>query len=259
MKKASLRMRMLTIYKISVVLMVGLTLLYTFQAYYLGFVSSFSNFSLPVVAGAAAVMSIFSLRRYWRTVKERFSMIWLSFTLGLFLWFLGEVGWMVYTLIGVEIPYPSFADIFWLVGYVPFFVALYLYVKTFASALSKRILVVSMSVTFLLTVLVTFSLITPVLGAEEDIATLIVDFAYPFLDLALLCISILGLFIFFKGNLGKSWAFINGALLLNTVADILFSYTTSQNTYYNGHPIDLLYTISYIFFALAFYVHVKEL
>jgi len=53
------------------------------------------------------------------------------------MWFLGEAIWAGYTLIlNVEIPYPSVADVFWLGGYVPFFVALYLYVKTFGSALS---------------------------------------------------------------------------------------------------------------------------
>jgi hypothetical protein len=43
------------------------------------------------------------------------------------------------------------------------------------------------------------------------------------------------------------------------VADLLFSYTTLQGTYYNGHPLELFYHWGYILYALAFYVHTKEL
>jgi hypothetical protein len=46
---------------------------------------------------------------------------------------------------------------------------------------------------------------------------------------------------------------------MNVVGDMLFSYATSQKTYFNGHPLDLFFYWGYIFFALAFYTHMKEL
>jgi hypothetical protein len=240
--------------------MVALTLLYVFQGYYMDFLAFISNILAPVIAGAAVIISGFSVQKYWSKAGESFSMVWLCFTIGLFLWFVGEAMWMGYALIlGVEIPYPSVADAFWLIGYIPFFVALYLYVKLFGAALSRKTLAISVAATIILTLLVSAALITPIVGAEEDLTTLIVDFAYPLLDLGLFSISLLGLLIFLKGKLGKSWLLINAGILSNVAGDMLFSYTTAQDTYYNGHLVDLLFLFGYIFFLLAFYIHTKEL
>jgi hypothetical protein len=240
--------------------MVTLTLLYVFQGYYMDFLAFISNILAPVIAGAAVIISGFSVQKYWNKAGESFSMVWLCFTIGLFLWFVGEAMWMGYALIlGVEIPYPSVADAFWLIGYIPFFVALYLYVKLFGAALSRKTLAISVAATIILTLLVSAALITPIVGAEEDLTTLIVDFAYPLLDLGLFSISLLGLLIFLKGKLGKSWLLINAGILSNVAGDMLFSYTTAQDTYYNGHLVDLLFLFGYIFFLLAFYIHTKEL
>jgi len=251
---------LLTIYKASLILMVGLALIYTFQGYYPEFIWFFSNAFPPVIAGAAVVSAGLSLEKYWYKVRERFSMVWLCFTFGLIFWFVGEAVWMGYTLVwGVEIPYPSVADAFWLVGYVPFFIALYFYVKIFGSALSKKTLAISIAATAILSLLISITLITPILGAEEDLLTLIVDFAYPLLDIALFSVSLLGLLIFLNGKLGKSWMLINAGILSDVAADILFSYTTAQGIYYTGHLLELLYHFGYLSFLLAFYVHTKEL
>ena len=247
------------IYKLGIILMVALALVYAFQAYYPDFVASFSNVFSLFIAGAAVISAAFCLRKYWHKTRERFSLIWLCFTVGIAFWFLGEVGWAVYTLVlGVEIPYPSAADVFWLAGYVPFFIALYLYVKLFGSALSRKMLATAMTLTVLLTILVSVVLINPLVAADEDLTTLAIDFAYPLLDLALLSVSLLGLLIFFKGKLARSWLLINAGIMANVCADVLFSYTTVQGTYYAGHPIDVLFDFSYMFFLLAFYAHTKE-
>ena len=122
------------------------------------------------------------------------------------MWFLGEAIWAGYTLIlNVEIPYPSVADVFWLGGYVPFFVALYLYVKTFGSALSRKTLAIFSTITVVSAILVSAALIAPTTQAETDLVTMVVDLTYPVLDLVLdlvlLSVSILGLLVFVKGNL----------------------------------------------------------
>lgn len=250
---------MLKIYGLSALVMTGLALFYVFQGYYPDLMYLFSNAFPPVISGAAVVVSGLSLERYWRKAKGPFSKAWLYFTGGLFLWFMGEAIWAGYTLIlGVETPYPSAADVFWLAGYTAFFIALYLYVKIFGSALTKKTLAASMAVTVALTIIVTGVLLTPVLGAEKDLVTLAVDFAYPLFDLALFSVANLGLIIFWKGKLEKSWLFINAAIAMDTCADIIFSYTTAKGTYYCGHMLELLYHFSYLFFILAFYLHTKE-
>jgi len=172
---------------------------------------------------------------------------------------MGEAIWAGYTLIlGVELPYPSVADFFWIGGYIPLFVALYLYVKLFGQALTKKMLAVSIVTAVALTILVTVALLMPALGAEKDLAAIAMDFAYPILDLALFSVALLGLMIFWKGKLGSSWLLINAGILMNVCADMLFSYTTAQDIYYCGHMLDVLFDLAYLSFLMAFYVHTKE-
>jgi len=251
--------KMLGVYKAGFLIAVGLTLLYAFQGFYPDFIYVFSNAFPPVIAGATVVTSGLTLERYWRKAKGHFPIIWFYFTCGLFLWFMGEAIWAGYTLIlGVELPYPSVADIFWIGGYIPFFVALYLYVELFRHALTKKMLAASLITTTVLTTLVTVALLIPVLGTEEDLTAMIMDFAYPILDLTLFSVALLGLIIFWRGKLGSSWLLINLGILMNVCADILFSYTTAQNIYYCGHMLDVLFDLAYLSFSMAFYVHTKE-
>lgn len=246
-------------YKFGLALVITLTLLYAFRGFYPDFMTTFSNAAFLFIAGAAAISSGFALHKYKHDSKK-FSLVWLCFTSGMLLWFLGELGWAIYTsFLGVEIPYPSVADIFWLSGYIPFFIALYLYVKMFASALPKRTLSLIMATCIVLSILVTIGLIIPIVVLEEDMVTLAVDFAYPLLDITLFSASLLGLAVFSKGTLGKSWLLINVGILTTAGADMIFSYTTAQGTYYSGHLSDLLCGYGYILFALAFYIHTKEL
>jgi hypothetical protein len=250
---------MLAVYKASLILLAGLIVVYAFQGYYPTFISLFSNSLLPAIAGAAVISSGFSLAKYWHSIGERFSKVWLYLTVGLFLWFVSEAVGIGYTLVwGVEIPYPSVADAFWLSGCVPLFVALYLYVEIFKSVLSWRTLTVSMGTTLGLATFVSVGVMAPV-TETKDLVTIVADFTYAISDTTLLLVAILGLLIFLRGNLGKSWALISSGVLLNAWADVLFSYTKLHGTYYAGHPIDLLYAVAYVFFLLAFYVHTKEL
>ena len=250
---------LLTLYKITLVTAVALTLIYAFQGFYPEFISPLSNVVFPIVASAAVFSSAFALRKYGPK-PNKFLMIWLCFTVGMTLWFLGELSWAVYTFaLNVEIPYPSIADIFWLVGYVPLLLALFVYCRLFASVLSKRTMALITAVICVLGVLVSVALIVPITGIEENLATLAIDLAYPLLDIALLSMALVGLVIFQKGSMGKSWLLIILGILLNVAGDMIFSYTTAQGTYYNGHLSELLFIYGYLFFMLAFYVHTKEL
>lgn len=120
-------------------------------------------------------------------------------------------------------------------------------------------LATALAFTIFLASAISFTLFTPVIGSGEDMLTLAVDFAYPVLDVVLLSISFLGLLIFMNGKLGKSWLLINLGIFMDVCGDILFSYTTSQETYYSGHFLELFYHFGYLFFLLAFYIHTKEL
>jgi len=253
-------------YLLCLITAVGLGAIYAFQNYYSDFLYTFSNIFPPFIAGVAVLSSFLALRKYWENIGTLMSKIWLGFTIGMFLWFLGELGWAVYTMIlGIEIPYPSIADIFWLSGYVPLFIALLFYIQIIQPAISWRMFFMAAAVGVLGTGMVCSSLMIPVLAqsSEQDFVTLGISLAYPILDLALFLEAILALLVFsvtrLKARVGASWHTINAAIFTTVLADMAFSYTTLDGTHYNGHPLELLYHISYLLFALAFYIHSKTL
>jgi hypothetical protein len=253
---------MKTAYGVSLILSAVLAVIYLFQERYADFMYVFSNAYMPFLAGAAVIASAFALKKYWGTPVDKFSRIWLGFTLGMVFWFLGELGWAIYALLlNIEIPYPSIADVAWLIGYFPLLIALHLYMRTFRSVLSKKMFATAAALMGIISLAIFAFLVSPILevAAEEEIITLTIDIVYPALDIALLYFSLLDLLIFAKGKMASAWFLISGAILMNVLGDIFFSYTTLQGTYYNGHFSELFFAWGYILFALAFYIHKKEL
>ena len=158
--------------------------------------------------------------------------MWLSFTAGILLWFLGEMSWSFYSLVlNVPIPYPSVADVFYVGGYIPLFFGFYLYVAYFKPAITRRSVTLVVAAILVSAFAVFALLLNPVLSLEEELLTWFFDFAYPLLDLALLSVAFLGLTLLVKGNLGGSRLLFTIGILLNVFADMLFSYTTARGSY----------------------------
>jgi len=241
-----------------------LGLIYLFQAYYADSMALISNMVAPLMAGSAVVSAVFVLKKYWDNLESGFSIIWLCFTLGMLLWFLRETTWAIYVLIlNVETPYPSIADAFWLIGYIPLLFAISSYVSHFRHALFKKMYIMCAATDAAVGILLFAILIPPIIAAHKNLLTLTISLAYPALDLILFSEAILGLLTFtvtmLKGWITRAWLLINAGIVMNVIGDILFGYTNSQGIYFDGHPLELFFNWGYILFALAFYTYMKEL
>jgi len=239
-------------------------LMYAFESYYMDFMYVFSNVLPPLIAGASVVTSMIALRKYWEGLGSRMTQIWVHFTLGVTFWFLGELTWGIYALVlGVEIPYPSIADGFWLIGYIPLFFALRSYLSIVRPAVTKGILAAAYTSVLAIAIAFSFLFIIPAFASEAGTLTRIINAAYPTLDLLLFALSIIGLLVFtttrLKGEIDKVWILLNAGILMNVIADSLFSYTTAHDIYYDGHPLELFFLFGYLSFLLGFYIHTKEL
>jgi len=238
--------------------------MYAFESYYLDFMYVFSNVLPPLIAGASVVTSMIALRKYWEGLGSRMTQIWVHFTLGVTFWFLGELTWGIYALVlGVEIPYPSIADGFWLIGYIPLFFALTSYLSIVRPAVTKGILAAAYTSVLTIAIAFSFLFIIPAFASEAGTLTRIINAAYPTLDLLLFALSIVGLLVFattrLKGKIDKVWILLNAGILMNVIADSLFSYTIAHDIYYDGHPLELFFLFGYLSFLLGFYIHTKEL
>ena len=224
------------------------------------FMLVFSNIIFPATSGFAFFVSFWVMERYVeRNPKPMFSMAWVSFSSGLFMWFIGELYWAIYVLILQADPFPSFADVLFLAGYFPIFFMVFLVLKLFGPAFSKRTVALQLGVSMSSSAVVSSAMIVPIAQSSENLATIAVAAAYPILDVGLFALALTHLIVFFKGSIGKAWFFITLGFILNIVTDLAFTYAELQGFFYEGHPLELFWLWGYVAFMLGIYIHRREL
>ena len=244
---------------------VGLTLIYFFMAHSdpLAF---FSNLFRPIVASVSLVASVIALRNYWQNLDSSLSRIWLCFTIGMAFWFLSELSWAILTLgLNIPNPYPSIANVYRLAGYGALFLAILVYIGMFHPVVSAKTVAISAAAALPTSagIIPTILLLIRGKASTINLPTLFVTVAYPLFDLLLFATAMLGLLVFtitpLRGKLKGAWLLLNAGILMTVYGDLVLSYTNLSGIYYQGHPLELFFHAGYIFFALAFYTHTKEL
>ena len=208
----------------------------------------------------SALTGAFLAIMLWRSYErgETLSQIWGGIAIGLTLWLGGELIWSSDQLWGGEsLPYPSNADILWIIGYVPIIWAL---LKRFRSlriapnqTWQKTVLIFYGLVVFLIVVY----LIIPIISDTETsrVYEKTVNLLYPLGDLVVALLAIMLVLVLSGGTLFGPWRLITIGFLLAAVSDLLYGFTVWQGTYVsdpsNGiDPLSLIINISYV----AFYV-----
>ena len=224
------------------------------------FILVFSNIIFVATGGFAVLVSFWIMTRYAKhNPKPMFSMAWVSFSSGLFMWFIGEVFWAIYVLFLQVDPFPSFADVLYLGGYFPMFLMGFLVLKLFGPAFSKKMLTLQLGISIAVSAVVSYALVVPIAQSSEDVATTALAAAYPILDIGLFALTLTLLLVFFKGSIGKAWFLITLGFILNIIADLAFTYAELQGFFYEGHPLELFWLWGYVAFMLGMYIHRREL
>lgn len=190
----------------------------------------YSNVLAVVASGSAFVLSLQVI--YRQKTKGLFPRLYASLGLALALWFTAEVIWAYYeVVVGIETPFPSLADAFWLAGYVPFFYFLVGILKHFLG-MSKSMLfplLAMSSIGFVLLGNILFSLYQSAdLTSQEGIISYVIGSAYPVADMFLIVPAAAAFLQLRTGKLTFTpWAFIVIATILFIIGDIGFAYSTS--------------------------------
>lgn len=209
-----------------------------------------------VLWAAIAVLTAFLNYRHGETSEK--NTIWLLIAGGMALWLLGEATWLIYeTGLGIETPYPSIADLFWLAGYIPLTTAFVLMVKTFSRLTMKRAAAYTL-LGLALGCLVWLTTGEAMLGAEST-AELVTNLAYPLADTFLLSIGVSILAMFAYAPLVSAWRWIAGGLLLMGISDVAFTWVVAHGLYYTaagtlltGLGVDMVYQMAYFLLAIGF-------
>lgn len=242
--------------KILGVSIIAISLLYTTQ-----FVLDDDQFtfvsvsSYTVIPGILVVVSVYVAAKEWKNnTSNKIAMVF--FAIGTMCWFVAEQIWQILDIVFEQDPFPSLADVFYLLAY-PFFIAfLILYLKSIKKSITKHVILFSVAVSIVFLIPALRVLVEYPEGSSLDI---FVGVLYPILSSILLFFTILGISFFFKRTNPYFWIMIFIGFLINAVSDTLFLFTVIDDSYYDGHITDLLYLIGYLFYivGLILYFRIK--
>ncbi len=232
-----------------------------------GTLNNLSEAAFLVLKGSAALLGLWQLRRFWHAATVPLRCFAIAICSALAISACGELAWLVYNLLGVAVPYPSLADVFYLGGYCCWIVGLSFLFWALDTNVRDEVgpFIDILGVTWsLIIVVLTLLGVSP--ESVGNLLKLILDIVYPFFS-ALAC-ALLGSLILGPQlrRLSPSWRWFIIALycawLLTFIADIGFSITTSlgrrslsfELLYYDGGPIDAVYAAADLLLccALAF-------
>ncbi len=212
-----------------------------------------SDFTTILAAGALAVLSIILSVKFG--IRGHHGKAWLLFSGMAISWFAAEIVWAIYDLVFHQDPFPSTADLFYIVGYPLLFLFALNYLKPFKKLISKK-MVMSSSLLAIL-VLIPNLYMTLENNSDEDKFSIALGATYPIMDSIVLVPAILGIALFVRGEVNFLWTLLLIGILFEVIADTGFQFFTLDNSYYSGHPVDILFIWSYIVYSFGIYNHIK--
>jgi len=180
---------------------------------------------------------------------------WKFFLLGFSLWAAAEFAWFFYEgVLGIETPWPGIADIFWVAGYIPFAIGLFLHVKDVKAGNLFKNFLMSVAGVASSSLALIFIFGTNVFPSDVSFFEGILLLAYPIGDVFLLLLSVLLIEAAFKHKEHRqefvSWACMAGGFFLFAVYDIMFSYLVTSEQM--SHMLfNIVYLGAYLLVAMS--------
>ena len=201
---------------------------------------------------------------FWRYAKdhELTEKTFRWFATGFSLWALAEVIWLVYILLGQD-PYPSIADLLWIIGYVFLSAGLYIGYKALGVRPTVDQLGLIYTIILIALALTGIYVFIPIVQdyAPELFLVSLLNMAYPILDLVIISQVLFLFFILEKSRFKIPWLVLAVGFTLMAITDLGFSFA-DWNGLYDAEQGNLLsrlvdwgYLINYPILSLGVYAY----
>ena len=224
------------------------------------FVYNFNSAIVIPFAFGATVAAFVLWRRV--AVSRRDQLLWGGMSLGLALWTIAEMYWAVAGYLGAEVPYPSLADAFWLLGYLPLYIALIARGRDLPTVANRRRLLVPVALSLISLAATIFLIFIPIVRASDPANGIenALNLLYPLSDLVLLILVLRLFFSYQQGEHGAAWNWIMLSFVFTSLGDLVFAFATAADLYYPDGRANLLstlgsdvpYTLSYALMLVGF-------
>jgi signal transduction histidine kinase len=238
-----------------ILVMVAITAIYQLRPFLDD--TQFSYIAIPAYAIfpglVTAYASLLAVRLYKRNSYQAKGFI--LFAIAAAFWFIAEQIWQLYDHVWEGAPFPSEADIFYIAAYPLMTLFLFMSLKPVLRKTGKTVwlFAIGLAISFL---------IPSVLAAyddmfEEEAFATSIALSYPILGAIQVVPAIVGIMYLTKQGASLSWMLILFGFIIYGVADTFFLFAELDGTYYDGHPVDLLWLYTYILIIFAFHIRLK--
>lgn len=219
----------------------------------------YGNVLRPVVAAVATGIAILVV--YRQKTGGFFGRSYAAIAAGLGLWLIAEVLWGYYSIgLGIEVPFPSLADAFWLAGYGPFGYALFMLAKVYSYGKHKKnsatMIITIISVVIFASWYIAQLLSAADLSSPEGVTGFAISAAYPTLDAIVIIPSLLAVTSAGRGYLTSvPWIFVSWIFFV--VADAIFGFTAVTSIAGEVSIWNLFYNAGYLTMAVGLIWHYR--
>jgi hypothetical protein len=200
----------------------------------------------PVVGfflyGFGAVVALANLRHI--PLSSLMGKIFLGIGTALALFGIGDIVWGYYIIIlHVDLPYPSLADLFYILydGAVIYTACIFL--SAAGGRIQRSHIIETCIIGIISAIALLGYLVRPDISAGWNNPQTFFNIAYPLFDVLLLSVSYVS-FRTLGGTLRTGTLLLSTAMIIETIADTVFSVTTASGTYVNASWCDLLFATS---------------
>jgi hypothetical protein len=201
-----------------------------------------------IVLIAAAVLML--ARGFFEPTARR---AWLAFGAAMSVWCLGNITWSLVYGGQAHPPYPSFADVLWLLWYPLMIVGIVFLIRVRFQQFELHRWMDGIAVTLIALVAGFALIVQPVVEhSSQSWLAVIVDFSYPVLDVLLIG-AILGVYGLLGWKPDAMWILIGAGILASTIGDAAFAVQEAEGVDQSGH-YDFVWTVGALLLAYAAWV-----
>jgi len=225
-------------------------LVYTINYFYEDDFSIFDSISLllyTIIPGILVTVSIWALRYEKINGVPKKSLIFLC--LAFVCWFLAEQVWMLYDYVFMIDPFPSAADIFYISAPLLMLISLVIFLRPLKNQISKKSIIIAICISFLL--LIPTVIITYQENNDVNFIELIIVLFYPIVDAIVLIPIIITVSLLSHSKKNLFWVMITLGMMVLIAADTSYLFLELTDNYYDNHPVDLLWLVSYLIWTFS--------
>jgi hypothetical protein len=202
---------------------------------------------------ATAAVLVLARAAYEPTTR----LAWLAFGSAMVVWCVGSVAWSLAYGASANPPYPTFADVLWLLWYPLMVVGIASLIRVRVQKFELHRWMDGIAVT-LVTLAAGFALIVQPTVEHSSLGSLatVVNFSYPVLDVLLIG-AVLGVYGLLGWKPDAMWLLIGLGIVTMSVGDAAFAVQEARGVADTGH-YDFVWTVGALLIALAAWVRTPQ-